>query len=141
MDMIPGNKETAKIYKSLRDMSFKSQYRLVVLPVVCMEYYLVKSLKASQVMKSQAGVDICINKDVYFDSPLIVTDIDKSFVKNFEKYCKLILIKNLKKCASHSGKTTEVRYGKYYLKDCFCQYEETECIEEKLLAKVERYGV
>lgn len=45
MDMIPGNKETAKIYKSLRDMSFKSQYRLVVLPVVCMEYYLVKSLK------------------------------------------------------------------------------------------------
>ena len=136
LDTIPGNKETAKIYKALRDISIKSNYRLIVLPLVCMEYYLIKALKDSQVMLNHTGVDICINKDLYFSSPLIATQEDKAFVKNFEKYCKLILIKNLKECASHSGKTIVDCYGEYYLNDCLCNYKDSVCMPEKLLNKL-----
>lgn len=136
LDTIPGNKETAKIYKALRDISIKSNYRLIILPLVCMEYYLIKALKDSQVMRDPTGVDICINKDLYFNSPLISSPDDKDFVKNFEKYCKLILIKNLKECASHSGKTTVDCYGAYYHNDCLCKYKEADCIMERLLSKL-----
>lgn len=139
LDTIPGNKETAKIYKALRDISIESNYRLIVLPLVCMEYYLIMALRDSQVMISHTGVDICVNRDLYFNSPLISTPNDKVFVKNFEKYCKLILNKNLKICACHSGKETEACYGAYYLNNCFCKYKDDICVEEGLLKKLTKY--
>ena len=139
LDTIPGNKHTAKIYSELSKKSQLAQYRVIVLPVICMEYYLVKSLKDSQVMKCLTGVDICINKDLYFNSALLTTTDDKKFVKNFEKYCKLILIKNLKKCAAHSGKLTEQCYGIYYSNDCTCQFIELDCEKEELKTKIHRY--
>lgn len=139
LDTIPGNKHTAEIYSKLRRKSQMEQYRIIVLPVVCMEYYLIKSLKDSQAMKCLTGVEICINKGLYFNSALISTAEDKKFVKNFEKYCKLILIKNLKQCASHSGKLTEQCYGAYYLNNCICQYAEDDCKREELKTKIHRY--
>ena len=112
---------------------------MIILPLVCMEYYLIKSLRDSQVMLSHTGVDICINKELYFDSPLISTLEDRVFVKNFEKYCKLILIKNLKDCASHSGKTTVECYGVYYFADCLCNYRDNGCVQEILLNKLRSF--
>ena len=138
-DTIPGNKETWKIYKTLRDMSIRVNYRMIVLPLVCMEYYLIKALKDSQVIIDNTGIDICINKDLYFNSPLISTADDKAMVKNFEKYCKLILIKNLKSCACHSGKTTMKCYGAYYLNDCFCEFKDNACYQEELYTKLKNY--
>lgn len=138
-DTIPGNKETWKIYKTLRDMSIQVNYRMIVLPLVCMEYYLIKALKNSQVIIDNTGIDICINKDLYFNSPLISTADDKTMVKNFEKYCKLILIKNLKACACHSGKTTVQCYGAYYINDCLCEFKDNECCQEKLCSKLKNY--
>lgn len=44
------------------------------------------------------------------------------FCKNFEKYCKLILIKNLKYCAKHSGKDSKY-YVAYYFNDCLCRFK------------------
>lgn len=139
LDTVPGNKETVKIYRDLQKISRREQFRLVVLPVVCMEYYLIKALYDSQVMIEHVGVDICLNKDLYFNSPLIATMEDNTFVKNFEKYCKLILIKNLKRCACHSGKMTEECYGAYYQNDCFCSYTDNACIEELLIKKIIRF--
>lgn len=139
LDTIPGNKEIWTIYNKLRALSLKYNCRLIVLPLICAEYYLVKSLKDTQVLLDNTGVDICINKDIYMDSPLLKTQQDIEFCKNFEKYCKLILMKNLKECANHSGKEDNDNYGNYYLKDCICNVGEPFCKEERNCDKVQRY--
>lgn len=139
LDTIPGNKEIWTIYNKLRALSLKYDCRFIVMPLICAEYYLVKSLRNTQVMVDNTGVDICINKAVYMDSPLLKTQEDIVFCKNFEKYCKLILIKNLKECANHSGKADNPNYGNYYLKDCICNIGEISCSEEMNRDKVQRY--
>jgi len=131
LDMVPGNREIIKEYRRYSKISRDNGYRVIILPIVCAEYYLIKSLKDTIAVESNIGVDICINKDVYFDSPLIQSEQDKVFCRNFEKYCKLILIKNMKYCASHSGKTICDAYGAYYLEDCICRYSDDECRQNK----------
>lgn len=127
LDMPPGNREVVKIYSELAKLSKDNQYRFIVLPIICAEYYLIKSLHNTIAMKSSAGVALCINKDIYFNSPIIQTQQDKQFCKNFEKYCKLILMKNTKDCANHSGKTINAYYGVYYKEDCICAYKDVDC--------------
>lgn len=139
LDMVPGNRDIITIYNKLRKLSLDNNDRFVVMPLICAEYYLIKSLVESQVMEDHTGVDICINKDVYMNSPLIKTQNDVQFCKNFEKYCKLILIKNLRTCANHSGKETNPNYGNYYLKDCLCNVGDFFFKEEKNYNKVRRY--
>lgn len=136
LDTIPGNKCTQKIYTKLCGISRKSNYRVIVLPVICMEYYMVRFLQQSQVMIDHTGVNICINKDIYFSSPLIKTTDDKEFVKNFEKYCKLILKKNVKECALHGEIQNIQKKYQYYLGDCYCPYKQKDCHEEMIKEKL-----
>ena len=137
LDMVPDNKELHKIYSNLRRLCRQYTYRLIVMPIVCAEYYLIKSLSNEPVMKSKVGVDICINKEVYFSSPLIETNDDKKFCKTFEKYCKLILLKNMENCAKHSrGENEEnIMYGVYYTSDCICNRSMDNCVHKSLLDK------
>lgn len=37
MDLIPDNKYTVMLYKDLRRLSVKNGYRVIVLPMICME--------------------------------------------------------------------------------------------------------
>ena len=143
LDVIPGNRSIFQVYKKLERLSKQYSYRLIVLPLVCAEYYIIKSLYNSQAMVDKTGVDICINKDVYIGSPLIKTSDDVKFCKNYEKYCKLILIKNLRECAKHTGKfddNGQIRpeYGRYYLEDCKCNLAENICNPEINYEKVAR---
>lgn len=65
IDMIPGNKSIIEIYKKLHNISKANNFRLIVLPIICAEYYLIKSLYKSQVLKNTEGIDICINREFY----------------------------------------------------------------------------
>lgn len=117
MDLIPDNINTVSIYKSLKRISRKNDFRLVVMPIVCAEYYFIKSLP-EYLFLSDKGLKECINKEYYKDSELI-EDSDRKCVKNFEKYCKLILLKNVVDCVRHSRKDNS-KYGCYYEEDCLC---------------------
>lgn len=137
IDMAPGNKELYGIYRGLIKIAEQYTGRMIIMPLICAEYYLIRSFVNKPVLKSYVGVDICVNKEVYFNSPLIVTQQDKEFCKNFEKYCKLILIKNLMDCARHSRgiRHENLIYGAYYTKDCKCDAGTDSCVTEPVLKK------
>lgn len=139
IDTIPGNKDIYRIYRELSVISRRNNYRLIVLPIVCSEYYLIKSLLNTQVIMSTKGIKQCINKEEHWKSNIIETVKDREYAKNFEKVCKLILMKNFKDCALHCGKTTCARYGKYYLEDCICNMGDSCCNTESQISKVTRF--
>lgn len=121
MDAIPGNLCIIKEYRKLRKIAIDHPGRVVVMPCICSEYYLIQVLSRYQIVDSR-GVGLCLEKQPYFNSPLIVTEEDKKFCKNFEKYCKLILLKSVPDCIRHTRGNLEVginrQYGIYYERDC-----------------------
>lgn len=121
MDAIPGNLCIIKEYRKLRKIAIDHPGRMVVMPCICSEYYLIQVLNRYGLVNSD-GVGICLEKQPYFNSPLIITEDDRKFCKNFEKYCKLILLKSVPDCIRHTRGNSETginrQYGIYYEKDC-----------------------
>lgn len=142
IDMVPGNKEIVNIYRKLSRLSRTHNNRVVPMPIVCAEYYLLCSLLVSNIVEDMTGVDLCVKRLPYFDSPAIQSEIDKAFCKNFEKYCKLLVKKNLKSCARISGK--EEHYAIFYNTDCKCGIEGTQCtvtssVKDKAINYIRQY--
>ncbi len=44
LDTIPDNKDTINIYKTLARISRRNNFRVIVMPIVCAEYYFISSL-------------------------------------------------------------------------------------------------
>lgn len=140
MDVIPDNIFTAQLYDILRNISKRNNDRVIVFPLVCSEYYFVKSIvKYPSLFKTFQGVDFCVNKKFYANSPLLNDDKSIAFAKNFEKYCKLVLLKHniVIDCIRHSrGEHNEnYRYGDYYFKDCLCEHCDDTCSNKSLIQK------
>lgn len=140
MDVIPDNICTAQLYDTLRNTSKRNNHRVIVFPLVCSEYYFVKSIvKYPYLFKTFQGVDFCINKKFYANSPLLNDAKSIAFAKNFEKYCKLVLLNHnvVIDCVRHSrGEYNEnYQYGYYYLKDCLCECCRDVCNNKSLIQK------
>lgn len=93
LDTIPGNPEIFDIYHNLTGLSRYYDGRLIVMPIICAEYYFLKSMVGTDHVTNHEEVRRCVNKVPYFDSSLISTEADKKYCRNFEKYCKLVLLK------------------------------------------------
>lgn len=121
IDAIPGNLCIIKEYRKLRKMAIDHPGRMMVMPCVCSEYYLIQVLNRYELVDTM-GVGLCLDRQPYFSSTLITTEDDKKFCKNFEKYCKLILLKSVPDCIRHTRGNSEMginrQYGIYYEKDC-----------------------
>lgn len=137
LDTIPDNRESIRVYNNLKRLSKKNNFRLIVLPVVCAEYYFIQSLP-EDLYYSMQSINICKSRGFWRNSDLIETIRDKEFVKNFEKYCKLILLKNVRNCVRHTRENNSV-YGYYYMQDCLCDFSIDICKEDSRLDKAVRY--
>lgn len=140
MDVVVDNPETVRIYKKLCSLSRAHSFRVIVFPLVCAEYYFIKSISGHlELFKVPVDLKTCVNKLFYRDSPLIENDEDKKFVTSFEKYCKLILKKDsyVLDCIRHSrgGNSTNLKYGLYYSRDCLCTLSEERCAVKTILHK------
>lgn len=135
LDMIPGNRSCYDVYKAIRKMSFKNEYRIFVLPIVCSEYYFIKSISNEEHLLNREKALNCVNKIPHLEVLKESSDDVKRYCKNFEKYCKwLIKYGSLKECIKPYNKI-EDKYGQYYVKDCKCNDKESECIDKELLDK------
>ena len=119
MDLTFDNVITCKEYidtlKFIRDNEYKNVY---VYPVFCSEYYFIQSLIELKIL----NIDDLLFSDAdiinYRNSAIIRTEDDIRFCKNFEKYCKLILIKHVDDCMKHTKNSA--LYGVYYNNPCKC---------------------
>lgn len=77
LDTVPENKSIEDIYGNLLRLSIKYPMRLFVMNIVCAEYYFIKSICNSNVIKNKSGLDIILNRGLYHTSSLIETAEDK----------------------------------------------------------------
>lgn len=137
LDTIPGNDSIHRIYSVLRLMSMQNNFRIVVMPIVCTEYYFIKSIAdKGYLFKGSSDIGYCINRGYYRDSKIYLEADETYKVKcnNFEKYCKLILMTCVIDCVKHSRKDN-TSYGRYYEQDCKCASSLNECIDRELNLK------
>lgn len=124
LDMIPGNTECARLYKILsREVQLGLTHKLYVFPIVCSEFYFIKYLAGfTDVFKSFDNVNICLNKGDYRKSMLYANG--NKACKNFEKFCKYIIIHDVPDCIRHSRRLDNTYnngvYGKFCTEDCNC---------------------
>lgn len=145
MDTVPANPELKRVYEKLKRLSKISDYRVIPINIVCAEYYFLQAFgNDKSIQISNVGLDIALTKKVYYNSPLIQTASDLDFTRTFEKYCKLVLIKNYKDCVKHTrkGSTSEnknLKYGFFYNSNCLCLYADSLCLERDLMDKACRF--
>ena len=137
LDTIPDNRESIRVYNNLKRLSKKNNFRVIVLPVVCAEYYFIQSLP-EDLYYSVKSVNICKSRGFWKNSDLLETVQDREFVRNFEKYCKLILLKNVRHCVKHTRENNNL-YGYYYMQNCLCDFSMDICKEDNRLNKAVRY--
>ena len=136
MDLIPDNPETIYVYNVLRKLR-KEYTKMLVFPISCREYYYVKYLNTlHNMIVREDWVFTCLSKDGnYQKSDIIVTQQDKDFCKNFEKFCKLVAMKAPIDCAKNQSK-----YGRTFLyNDCLCDSNQNFCTINSLYQKSKEF--
>lgn len=123
LDMPPGNLGVRDIYISLCDLRNKQNFsNMIVMPIVCREYYYLKHLSGSHLVVDQRFVNMCLG----FTPPSIVSkyykDLDDTMT--FEKMCKYAAKAAIDQCA-RIGKVhdNEDGYRPYLKQDCLCAYQ------------------
>lgn len=136
MDMIPGNLDCVTIYKDLRTLSYENNFKIIVIPIVCAEYYMLKSLKDKMYLfKDENEVRRCIDKVPHISSKIAKDDRYKNYCKNFEKYCKILLkFETTKECIKPFN-IKESKNGQYYREDCICEINSELCTNDSLISK------
>lgn len=138
LDTIPCNKATIDVYNRLKELSIHNNHRIIVLNIICAEYYFIKSIYSSNLFINREGLDLCINKEFYMGSTLLKTKKDRNKVKTFEKFCKYILGYNLIDCARTKNRNLDL-YPFYYTKDCLCSGSMDNCVSKSLKDKALSY--
>lgn len=139
LDTIPGNGSIWNIYCELRRMAHKNPGRLLILPIVCSEYYFIKSIANELVLTYSQDVEVCLKRGIYFNTLLYNKDgKTRDYCKNFEKYCKLILMTSVEECVKHT-RTDNAKYGFYYTQNCLCTRYESWCQQKILRYKSLRF--
>lgn len=116
LDTVPSNKSIRDIYVSLRRLSRQNEYRLIVWNIVCAEYYFIKAFGSMNQVKAfldTKDIEVVLERKPFGGAAIIQTEEDRIFTKNFEKFCKLYILKNGADCVNQSGL--------FFAKDCICQ--------------------
>ena len=145
LDSVPGNKHIIDVYNELYKLHMKYGNKLIVYNIVCAEYYFLKAFgRDKDICIKQEDLDIVLNRDIYYHSSVIQTTQDKAYAKNFEKYCKLVLMKNYSDCVRHSRGSEENNdingsYGYFYEQNCKCIKNYDSCVTRTLRQKALNY--
>ena len=139
MDTVPLNKNIVGIYNKLRKLSKENNYRIIILNIVCAEFYFLKAFEEwKELLISDEGMGIALSYGDYRKSNLMLDEQNKKYCKNFERYCKLLLKINYIDCVKHSRgqENDNLQYEDFYTKDCNCNMcDECEYKGKTLLEK------
>lgn len=147
LDSPPCNPSVNEVYMNLTKLSREFDNRLIVFNIVCAEYYFIKAFAGTNIYKplfDDLPIDV---NNIYFKSKLYnACDKNKKFSKNYEKYCKLVLMNDFIDCAKHTrGNDDNMNheYGYFYDSDCLCSTSKIDCNEmtlsEKALKLIDMY--
>ena len=100
-DLVLNNIDTWIKFNKLVDCinTFKNWHnKVVIYPIPCIEYYMIKSLHGSKIEIHPKSVEACLILQNYFEDRLIKTFGAHKRVSTHERFCKFILDKAFLKC-------------------------------------------
>lgn len=141
MDLVPSVPVEISIYKKLCIMSHENDNRVIVFPIPCFEYYLIKSLREIGISEAdKQSIDICIDKVGFSKANILSNPKIREKCNNFERFCKQVLALAFMECVdveTINGKISPIG-RKYYSLDCICleNVRTKECKECSMKKKV-----
>lgn len=137
IDIAPDNQWTVSLYNELCAEFTPSNRRLLTIPIINSEYYFIRTIAKSHLVLDEEALRICLGIHPWRNARLVESSTDKQFCRNFEKFCKLFLLKAVKDCAKTTPfpDNSNLLYKVYYEKDCLCTYAESYC---KFLSGVDK---
>ena len=122
IDITPDNKWTVLLYNELVAEYVDSGKRILPVPIVCSEFYFIRSIANLPICLDKAALRLYIEELPWRESSFVSTGDDKKFCKNFEKFCKLYLLKAVKDCAKSTPGVgaSNTEYDVFYTQDCTC---------------------
>lgn len=140
VDLVPDNPSTAYTVKILLRLYKEKKYtnRIVVIPIPCMEYFLIKSLSNSALVVKRQSIQVCIELEDYRNDSILSNRIASGVGISFEKYCKLLVNSAFKQCVKDKHKVDGVTYKELYVTtDCECDtpIKDSVCGEASLEGK------
>mgnify|MGYP000110956930 CR=1 FL=1 len=88
LDSVPQNEQVLSNYKALVGVASMYPDRVIPLPIVCAEYYFLKSLQYQPVFKDKELVEFCLSKKYYKDLPHLIGH--EHHAVTFERFCKFV---------------------------------------------------
>lgn len=123
IDMLPDNANCKYTYNGLARLQSGNTNRLLIFPIICSEYYMIKYLyDYTNYIDRNKDVNICLDKGDYRKSSVYI--YNGTECKNFEHYCKVILRRYVLDCIKHTRFQDGIinsMYGTYYENDCKCK--------------------
>lgn len=133
-DMVPGVRDEKTIYYKFKNLVHKYADKVIVLPIPCSEYYIIKAFKDAGILKSGVDVQPCIDRQWYGNSSLL----GQKTARNFEKFCKHIIRECFIECASSDSRDTGSWPEKnkiFYRDNCKCGFSISTCQDMSLILK------
>lgn len=119
MDLVPDNSSTATLYRDIGNLR-KSGYNVIVFPIPCAEYYMIKTLCDLQIQCLTPDIDVVLHREVYYDSSLFKAS---GRITTFEQYCKAVLRNMDMICTRKSNDEDREQNnlkGRFYRDNCRC---------------------
>lgn len=123
LDVVVDNRDTVKTYRTLR-VSFGKMHRVLILPILCAEHRMLHSIADREyLIQNEKEIRAALDMDPGYQNEKIALD-NKKYCKTFERFCKLVLKKDVIDCVKDTpgadGSRTNSLYGFYYSLDCSC---------------------
>jgi len=118
LDLVPNNRLLRNAYNDLSALSKMYEYRCIALPIVCSEYYYLRSLQGSTVIRDSLKGFEYLDKVEFYKQPFL-SKHKKSSYFSFERYCKLLCDDYLHPCARIRRKGSNANH-RYCTSNCLC---------------------
>ena len=143
LDLVPAHSGIWAIYDILSSISIENNYKVIVIPIVCFEYYFIKSVENDGLFYDKESLDICCNKKPFFNAPIIMSESHRRYCTTFERYCKAMFRRRLAMCIRSDeylpNNSRQDYYNNYFYVDCNSSEGFYFCKEKPLIEKSERY--
>lgn len=140
LDLVPDNIELKRFYKNLKALSVQMDYRCIVIPIVCAEFYYTKHLLACDICKEGVVLASSILQRSY-PSPAWLSKHSPKSYSNYEHLCKLFADRMAHSCARIPRTGKIKREHRYTIRDCLCGgcHKSDAILEQKALAYVKEF--
>lgn len=133
IDLIVDNIDTVDCFRELWEIKKAYPTRIKVVPRICSEYYLLKSVENTPLVKDRELLNRCLYGRCHLQDIQWVQS--KKGHTSYEQYCKHTVKRALLDCFRKKGKR-----DRFYISlDCLCNYPYNICTDKTLVEKAISY--